>query len=339
MRQFYAQEKRMQRNEEFKKKYHEFINEFITLNHMFEIKEDNEDGYYTPHHGVFTSNKFRVVFNASCPTSTGVSLNECQLVGPKLQRDLSDILMIFRSYEVAFTVDVVKMFRQVAVTKEHQKYQKILFRFSPNEPVRVFQITRVIYGHAASPYLSVKAMQQCAIDNATEYPLGAHALMNSFYVDDGLLGADSVKEAKLIATELKDISAKAKLELAKWASNKNMFKNDGPEYLEITDHDVLSVLGLRWKPKQDTLVYTIEPKTARINWTKREILSEIGNLFDPNGYLAPVVIIAKILTPKRYGKRSQIGMILFLNQSLTNGMNLFPIYMNYKALLSLVGWE
>lgn len=159
LRQFYAMEKRMQRNADFKAKYHEFMNEFLILNHMTEIKDTVEDGYYTPHHGVFTSKKFRVVLNASCPTTTGVTLNECQLVGPKLQLDLSDILMTFRSYEIAFTVDVVKMFRQIAVTQEHQKYQKILFRFSPDENVRVFQINRVIYGQAASPYLSVKAMQ------------------------------------------------------------------------------------------------------------------------------------------------------------------------------------
>lgn len=295
LRQFYAMERKMQRNSEFKIKYHDFINEFLTLGHMTEVKESYEDGYYTPHHGVCTSNKFRVVFNASCPTTTGVALNECQLVGPKLQLDLADILMVFRSYEVAITVDVVKMFRQVLVAEQHQKYQKILFRFNTDGPVRVFQIHRVIYGQAAAPYLSVKAMQQCAIDYAANFPLGAKALLEAFYVDDGLLGADSPEEAIQLATELNQMMLKGHFELAKWASNKNIFDGESPEFLEIKDQEILSVLGLRWRPKQDTLIYTIQPQKIRDNWTKREVLSEIGKLFDPNGYLAPVVITAKIL--------------------------------------------
>lgn len=321
LRQFHAMERKMQRNPEFRVKYHEFINEFLTLSHMSEVRDSVENGYYTPHHGVCTSGKFRVVFNASCPTTTGVTLNDCQLVGPKLQLDLADILMVFRSFEVAITVDVVKMFRQVVVTSQHQKYQKILFRFSPDEQIRVFKIHRVIYGQAASPYLSVKAMQQCAIDHAAEYPLGAKALMEAFYVDDGLLGADSTDEAIQIATELKQLLLKGQFELAKWASNKDIFGAESPEFLEIKDQEILSVLGLRWKPKEDMLIYITKPQKKRDNWTKREILSEIGKLFDPNGYLAPVVITAKILMQRIWQEKCDWDN--FVSPSLTEQWNDF----------------
>lgn len=145
-KQLYAMERKMDKYPEFKEKYHEFMKEFIDLGHLEKVTESDESGYYTPHHGVVTSGKFRVVINASCKTTTGISLNECQLVGPKLQADLANILMKFRSYEVALSVDIVKMFRQVEVTKAHRKYQKILFRFSTKEPIGVYQFTRVIYG-------------------------------------------------------------------------------------------------------------------------------------------------------------------------------------------------
>lgn len=56
-------------------------------------------------------------------------------------------------------------------------------------------INRVIYGQAASPYLSVKAMQQCAIDYSNGFPIGAKTLTEDFYVDDGLSGGDSDKKA------------------------------------------------------------------------------------------------------------------------------------------------
>lgn len=48
---------------EFGDKYRLFMYE--TLGHMEEIWEKEEEGYYTPHHGVLSASKFRVVFNAS----------------------------------------------------------------------------------------------------------------------------------------------------------------------------------------------------------------------------------------------------------------------------------
>lgn len=173
------------------------MKEFRELGHLEKVTEKVESGYYTPHHGVVTSSKFRVVINASCKTSTGISLNECQLVGAKQQNDLANILMEFRSFEIALSVDIVKMFRQIEVAKAHRKYQKILWRYSANEPVGVYQFNRVIYGQAAAPFLAVRAMRQCAIDHADEFPIGAKAISESFYVDDGLTGADSIPDEPL----------------------------------------------------------------------------------------------------------------------------------------------
>lgn len=90
---------------------------------MEKISEREESGYYTPHHGVLTASKFRVVFNSFSPTSTGLSLNNCQLVGPKLQDDLADLLLRFRRYEYALTADIAKMFRQIEIHEEDRKYQ------------------------------------------------------------------------------------------------------------------------------------------------------------------------------------------------------------------------
>lgn len=42
-------------------------------------------------------------------------------------------------------------------------------------------------------------------------------------------------------------------------------------------------------PKEDNFVYTVQL------WTKRKILSEIGKLFDPSGFISPTIITAKIL--------------------------------------------
>lgn len=95
LRQFYAMENRMKKNPDFASKYRIFMTEYKALGHMSPVWDAKEEsGYYTPHHGVQTSNKFRVVFNASATTSSGIALNETQLVAEKLQDDLIIILII-----------------------------------------------------------------------------------------------------------------------------------------------------------------------------------------------------------------------------------------------------
>lgn len=296
LRQFFAMERKMTRNERFKEEYIKFMREFENLGHMSQVKDEREDGYYTPHHGVFSSNKFRVVFNASCQTTSGVTLNDCQLVGEKLQKDLCLILINFRCFEVAITADVVKMFRQVEVDDCHKKYQKILWRYSPDEPVRVYQINRVAYGQAAAPFLSVRAMHQCALDYQIQFPLGAQAVLESFYVDDALKSVDTIKQALEIKRQMTNLLEKGCLPLDKWCSNKPIFsRKKEPKFLELKDGETRSVLGLKWIPTEDVFTFQVDEISEQQIWTKRQVLSQIGKLYDPNGYIAPIIITAKIV--------------------------------------------
>lgn len=141
LRQFFYMERKMLKDNIFAKNYRDFMDEYESLGHMTQFSERDEDGYYTPHHGVMSSGKFRIVFNASAKTSSGISLNETQYVGEKIQKDLALMLINFRRLKYGLTGDIVKMYRQVLVNKEHRKYQKILWRPTQSEPVRVYQLT------------------------------------------------------------------------------------------------------------------------------------------------------------------------------------------------------
>ncbi|XP_070155813.1 uncharacterized protein [Polyergus mexicanus] len=68
-----------------------FMREYLNLNHMQEVSFDERDykpSYYIPHHSVIKEDsittKVRVVFDASCKTSAGKSLNDMLMVGPTL---------------------------------------------------------------------------------------------------------------------------------------------------------------------------------------------------------------------------------------------------------------
>ncbi|GBN56844.1 hypothetical protein AVEN_239387-1 [Araneus ventricosus] len=115
-----------------KKLYSEFMEEYETLGHMERVVEDElpSDNYYLPHHGVHksgsTTTPLRVVFNASSPSSNGVSLNDILLKGDVIE-DIFELMLRFRQHKFAFTFDVQKMFRQILVAPHQRDYLRILW--------------------------------------------------------------------------------------------------------------------------------------------------------------------------------------------------------------------
>lgn len=202
LRQFFAMERKMQRNKEFGEKYRAFMTEYEALNHMEQVWDTEECGYYTPHHGIVSGKRFRVVFNASAQSTSGISLNDTQLIGEKLQQDLFMILINFRKFRFGLAADIEKMFRQILVHPDHRKYQKILWRSSEREAIRTYELRTVTYGHAAAPHCAIRALIQCACDHEQQYPNGARLVKECFYVDDLLTGADSLQEVDEIRDEL-----------------------------------------------------------------------------------------------------------------------------------------
>ena len=88
-------ESRFERNSLNKELYVNFMIECETLGHMHEVPTidvDKPQIVYLPHHPVFressTTTKLRAVFNASSKTSNGLSINNHQMIGPKLQVEL-----------------------------------------------------------------------------------------------------------------------------------------------------------------------------------------------------------------------------------------------------------
>ncbi|GFR30946.1 uncharacterized protein LOC103569155 [Trichonephila clavata] len=72
-----------------------------------EIDVPASSSFCLPHHLVPNKNgdKFRVVFDGSAKSSSGVSLNEKLMVGPQLQTDLTTLLLRFRMHKIAITAD------------------------------------------------------------------------------------------------------------------------------------------------------------------------------------------------------------------------------------------
>ncbi|XP_062541817.1 uncharacterized protein LOC134209804 [Armigeres subalbatus] len=118
LRRFQQLERRLEKDAAIRKRYNEFMQEYIHLKHMKPIGTlDNVEDHgrtvcYLPHHPVFkessTTTKLRVVFDGSAKTSTNYSLNDALLTGPVIQDDLLDLILRFRKYPIALVADVEK---------------------------------------------------------------------------------------------------------------------------------------------------------------------------------------------------------------------------------------
>ncbi|XP_037931721.1 uncharacterized protein LOC119666512 [Teleopsis dalmanni] len=303
---FYALERRLSKDEAVWKQYVEFMDEYEKLAHMSKIHiEDITSHYLIPHHCVIrptsSSTKLRVVFDASCKTNNGLSLNDILLTGPKIQSELFSILLRFRCPRFAFCTDIEKMYRQILIHPNDRKYQIIAWRRSPNDPLQFYQLNTVTYGTRSAPYLATKCLQQLAKDKSTKYPLGALAIINDFYVDDCLSGSDSLDTALEIQRQLHDLLESAGFKLRKWCVNnplllQDIAKEDQEVDLDFSNEDQASVktLGLSWQPKRDKFSIRIDLTPSK-RITKRSITSSLAKIFDPLGILGPVLVTAKIL--------------------------------------------
>lgn len=295
-RRLFGLERRFEQHPDLRKKYIAFMQEYAELGHMRKADplDQSKMHYYIPHHAVSIDRKFRVVFDASARTTNGSSLNDVQYVGPRLQRDLFDILMSFRIGRIAMSADVAKMFRQIEVQRPYWDLQRILWRESPQEPIQEWWLTVVTYGLASSPYNAVRTLTQCAIDNAEKLPHAAAVVQEDFYVDDLLTSLETELEAKQLKSELTALLQSGGFELTKWCSNYDVIMNEQIDSKLVTEQDSTSVLGLVWNFRTDELQFRVQQRTQPEIITKRLVTSEAAKIFDPQGYVAPVTIRAKL---------------------------------------------
>ena len=216
----------MDTNPEFRKRYGDFVDEFVSLDHMEvvpenEINKPDSDVYYLPHHCVFkedsTTTKLRVVFDGSAKTSNGLSLNESLMVGPVVQNDLFTILNQFRCKPIALSADIAKMYRQVELDAPDEDFHRLLWRSKKDEKVKHMRMKRVTYGIASSAFHSIRCLKEVA--NRTNNHTVADALNNSFYVDDFLDGAKTITEARNLMKDLCTELSASGFELRKWTSS------------------------------------------------------------------------------------------------------------------------
>ncbi|XP_050296340.1 uncharacterized protein LOC126736152 [Anthonomus grandis grandis] len=248
LQRLFSLERRFQKSESLRKQYGEYMAEYERVGHMTKTSDFQEDevSFFLPHHGVIkedsSTTKLRVVYDGSAQSSSGVSINDLQYVGPKIQDNLLSILLRFRQNKVAFCADIAKMYRQI------------------------------------------------------------------WLMDDLISGSSSLEEAIEVCKETSSILISAGFELRKFCSNNKVFLSQmGPDNPDIEGHNVVldlgeggktKTLGLFWNCSLDVFTYKIGSSLNNDVISKRKILSDIAQIFDPLGLLSASIIIPKIILQK-----------------------------------------
>jgi len=192
-------ERRLERQPDLKVQYHEFMEMHKELGQMELVKsqEPMQPCYFLPLHVVFketsTTKRTIVVFDGSAKTYKGLSLNNILQVGPTVQPGLYCLVLGFRTHQVCFAAYITKMNRQITLHPIDRNLQKILWRYSTEEPIQEYQLNNVTHGAASGSYLAKRCPKKLAGDNKCHHLRLALVLSNEFYVNDILSGTPILK--------------------------------------------------------------------------------------------------------------------------------------------------
>ena len=309
LRRFMNLERSLMRKGQFEQ-LDKVVMEYFELGHaepvpVADLHRTQTNVFYLPIHAVTkmssTTTKLRAVFDASAKSSTGVSLNDQLLVGPTVHSPLIDVLLRFMQFRITITTDISKMYRAVGLVEEDRDLHRFVWKSHSSEGIIDYRMTRLTFGVSASSFIANMCVKDNALTHAHQFPLTARAVNESFYVDDGLTGADNESIAIKLQDELFKLGG---FVLHKWNSNSQLvLDNVEPKLRDNNDsHQISDVrestktLGLEWKTSSDCFHLTISNSPLSSgDPTKRTMVSDVARVFDVLGWFALAVIRVKIL--------------------------------------------
>ncbi|UYV76477.1 hypothetical protein LAZ67_14000520 [Cordylochernes scorpioides] len=274
--------------------YSKIFTEWEQENIIERIHDDNKTvGHYLPHRPVFKETNettpIRPVYDASCRSVKGMSLNDCLETGPNLLERIPNVLIRFRENKIGISADIRKAFQMIEVNPEDRKYLKFIWRNISGSVT--FQHTRVVFGLTSSPFILGAVIEHHLKSVTDENFYVAQRLLRSFYVDNCLTSPNKKSHIVHFKEKASEIMNRAGMELRQWETAETFNPREGKD---------AKVLGLLWNRKTDTLNCMINPEILPSLITRRVILSLVQKLFDPLGFYSPVMITPKILLQKTW---------------------------------------
>ncbi|XP_066914563.1 uncharacterized protein [Clytia hemisphaerica] len=249
----------------------------------------------------------RIVFDASFPTASGYSLNDCLAKGSNNLNKLQEVLLRWSTHRIGIHTDVCKMYNTIHLNPDHWCYQRYIWHpeldssKTPMEKV----IKTLIYGIRSSGNQAERGLRQIAYLFQDQYPEVYRIVNEDVYVDDCLTGEESIKIAHQRADEFEYVIGHGGFRLKGVT-----FTGEDPLTDLTDDGESIIVGGLKWYPKTDEVSLNISElnfskKTRgkknqdRLNiipekLTRRQCISKVAEIYDLTGKIAPLVAAMKL---------------------------------------------
>ena len=296
---------RLRKDEQLRKEYSEIIEGYQKKQYIREVPENekNETEWCLPHFPIVRrdkqTTKVRIVFDAAVKQN-GKCLNDAIHCGPKLQGDLTSILIRFRKFAIAIVCDIAEMYLQIKIQPEDRKWLRFLWK-EEDGCQKLFEFERLVFGLNTSPFLAQLVVKENADIFKDQFPRAVATIQKSTYMDDCLDSVKTTEEAIELCHQLIRIWEEAGMSAKKWLSNcpevNKMFQksDDSPQLKIKDDKDIkIKTLGIAWETLNDDFTFSVNDMESE-QITKRKFLSLIAQIFDPLGLIAPIVVRAKIL--------------------------------------------
>jgi len=84
------------------------------------------------------------------------------------------------------------MYQAVKLIEQDHDLHRFVWRSSPQETFCDYRMTHISFGVSASSFAANMSVRHNAIQLALKFPQVVNVVKNSFYIDDGLTGANTV---------------------------------------------------------------------------------------------------------------------------------------------------
>lgn len=152
-----------------------------------------------------------------------------------------------------------------------------------------------------------------------------NAVTKDFYVGDFVKSVRTVNEASSLASEVTCLLSEAGFRLMKWMSNSREVLSEIPDGeqarptldLDLEDLSVERTLGVQWDEEKDVFLFKV--RVPHQPPTKREILPAVSSLYDPMGFVCPIILKAKTILQKLW--KLNLGWDDEIREDLPNHWN------------------
>ncbi|KAG5881647.1 hypothetical protein JTB14_036756 [Gonioctena quinquepunctata] len=174
---------------------------------------------------------------------------------------------------------------------------RLLWRFSPDEPVQVYEFNRLAFGVKTSPYLALRTVKQLKKEEGYKYPFAAEVVSTDIYMDDLVCSVPSEEGAHRFYLESVAMFAEGKFDLTKWSSSSLHLLEKIPFDRRLSQPVLFKtetkILGKIWNPEIDSFRFRFPVPGS--SCTKRIISSTVARCYDPVELVAPFILYLKLL--------------------------------------------